>query len=187
MLRSFLLTHPPPHTHRTHTTHPKHPLLLRLTGICTRPLSPFLSPFLSCDRALEGLGRRRHQECGPTPYYPYYACETVYDTEYDIYYRNGPFTVLAPTDKAIENMLKVNLPSLPFPSFPFLSFAFADTRASRMPFLSFLFSPFPFLSFPSPSPSLPFPFLSFPFLSSLSLQGAWGGLPAFRRRIHRAG
>mmetsp|Transcript_3199 Transcript_3199/g.5388 ORF Transcript_3199/g.5388 Transcript_3199/m.5388 type:complete len:539 (-) Transcript_3199:146-1762(-) len=58
------------------------------------------------DRALAGLGRKRWQSCGATAYYPYYACTTQYDTEYDIYYRNGPFTVLAPTDSAIEKMLQ---------------------------------------------------------------------------------
>ena len=58
------------------------------------------------DRALAGLGRKRWQSCGPVAYYPYYACHTQYDEEYGIYYRNAPFTVFAPTDEAIERMLK---------------------------------------------------------------------------------
>lgn len=58
------------------------------------------------DRALGGLGRKRWQSCGAVAYYPYYACTTEYDPEYDIYYRNAPFTVLAPTDEAIEKMLR---------------------------------------------------------------------------------
>jgi hypothetical protein len=58
------------------------------------------------DRALGGLGRKRWQSCGAVAYYPYYACTTEYDPEYDIYYRNTPFTVMAPTDEAIEQMLK---------------------------------------------------------------------------------
>lgn len=58
------------------------------------------------DRALAGLGRKRWQSCGAVAYYPYYACRTDYDQEYDIYYRNAPFTVLAPTDEAVDRMLK---------------------------------------------------------------------------------
>ncbi|UPQ97532.1 FAS1 domain-containing protein [Chloropicon primus] len=58
------------------------------------------------DRALAGLGRKRWQSCGAVAYYPYYACTTEYDQEYEIYYRNAPFTVLAPTDEAVEKMLK---------------------------------------------------------------------------------
>mmetsp|Transcript_36625 Transcript_36625/g.79329 ORF Transcript_36625/g.79329 Transcript_36625/m.79329 type:complete len:538 (-) Transcript_36625:143-1756(-) len=58
------------------------------------------------DRALAGLGRKRWQSCGAVAYYPYYACTTEYDPEYDIYYRNAPFTVLAPTDAAIDKMLQ---------------------------------------------------------------------------------
>ncbi len=58
------------------------------------------------DRALAGLGRKRWQSCGAVAYYPYYACTTEYDEEYDIYYRNAPFTVFAPTDAAIDKMLQ---------------------------------------------------------------------------------
>mmetsp|Transcript_7400 Transcript_7400/g.18989 ORF Transcript_7400/g.18989 Transcript_7400/m.18989 type:complete len:548 (+) Transcript_7400:237-1880(+) len=57
------------------------------------------------DRALKGQGRRSWQNCSPVAYPPYYACSTAYDDEYDIYYRNGPFTVFAPTDAAMNKML----------------------------------------------------------------------------------